>query len=95
MTIPNAYKPHQSESEKNTDDEEGATSLESEYKTYLKKLQAENSADVAYAVQRLVRGLGSPRESSRLGFAVALTEVSTCMAILYTFTDNKYSFSHV
>ena len=86
----------ESESEKNTDDEEeGATSLESEYKTYLKKLQAENAADVAYAVQRLVRGLGSPRESSRLGFAVALTEVSTYMAILYTFTDNKYSFSHV
>jgi DNA polymerase phi len=34
-----------------------------------------NASDVSYAVRRLVRGLASPRESSRLGFAVALTEV--------------------
>jgi hypothetical protein len=34
-----------------------------------------NAPDVAYSIRRLVRGLGSPRESSRLGFAVALTEV--------------------
>lgn len=32
--------------------------------------------DVAYTLKRLIRGLASPRESSRLGFAVALTEVS-------------------
>ena len=31
--------------------------------------------DVSYSIRRLVRGLASPRESSRLGFAVALTEV--------------------
>jgi hypothetical protein len=36
-----------------------------------------NAPDVAYSIRRLVRGLGSPRESSRLGFAVALTEVRT------------------
>ena len=36
-----------------------------------------NAEDVRYAIRRLVRGLASPRESSRLGFAVALTEVST------------------
>lgn len=35
-----------------------------------------NAQDVAYSIRRLVRGLASPRESSRLGFAVALTEVS-------------------
>lgn len=35
-----------------------------------------NAEDVVYTVRRLVRGLGSSRESSRLGFAVALTEVS-------------------
>ena len=35
-----------------------------------------NTQDVSYALRRLARGLGSPRESSRLGFAVALTEVS-------------------
>lgn len=35
-----------------------------------------NSQDVSYSLRRLIRGLASPRESSRLGFAVALTEVS-------------------
>ena len=36
-----------------------------------------NAQDVSYSIRRLVRGLASPRESSRLGFAVALTEVRT------------------
>ena len=40
-------------------------------------IDALNAPDVAYSIRRLVRGLGSPRESSRLGFAVALTEVRT------------------
>lgn len=39
------------------------------------KLDSLNAQDVSYAVRRLIRGLASPRESSRLGFAVALTEV--------------------
>lgn len=34
-----------------------------------------NAQDVSYSIRRLVRGLASPRESSRLGFSVALTEV--------------------
>jgi len=34
-----------------------------------------NAQDVAYSIRRLIRGLASSRESSRLGFAVALTEV--------------------
>lgn len=38
-------------------------------------LDGTNAPDVSYSVRRLVRGLASPRESSRLGFAVALTEV--------------------
>ncbi|TCD65622.1 hypothetical protein EIP91_002427 [Steccherinum ochraceum] len=38
-------------------------------------LDALNAADVSYSIRRLVRGLASPRESSRLGFAVALTEL--------------------
>lgn len=49
-----------------------------------------NAEDVRYAVRRLIRGLASPRESSRLGFAVALTEVrvgcfigETCMLSRY------------
>jgi hypothetical protein len=37
--------------------------------------EQELSSDVNYALRRLVRGLASPRDSSRLGFAVALTEV--------------------
>ncbi len=40
-------------------------------------LDAFNAQDVSYSIRRLVRGLASPRESSRLGFAVALTEVRT------------------
>jgi hypothetical protein len=38
-------------------------------------LEALNAQDVSYSIRRLIRGLASPRESSRLGFAVALTEV--------------------
>ncbi|KAF8522098.1 DNA polymerase phi-domain-containing protein [Hysterangium stoloniferum] len=38
-------------------------------------LDGPNASDVAYSVRRLVRGLASPRESSRLGFAVVLTEL--------------------
>jgi DNA polymerase phi len=40
-------------------------------------LDALNAQDVSYSIRRLVRGLASPRESSRLGFAVALAEVSS------------------
>lgn len=38
-------------------------------------LESLNAPDVVYSVRRLVRGLASSRESSRLGFSVALTEV--------------------
>ncbi|KAF8626266.1 hypothetical protein AX15_004941 [Amanita polypyramis BW_CC] len=38
-------------------------------------LDAMNAQDVSYSIRRLIRGLSSPRESSRLGFAVALTEL--------------------
>lgn len=41
------------------------------------KLARENAPDVVYCIKRLIRGLGSSREHSRLGFAVALTEVSS------------------
>ncbi len=42
--------------------------------------EARNSEDVKYSVKRLVRGLASSRDSSRLGFAVALTEVGGACA---------------
>ena len=40
-----------------------------------KSLVAGNAEDVVYSIRRLIRGLGSSRENSRLGFSVALTEV--------------------
>ncbi|KAF7338414.1 hypothetical protein MVEN_02067200 [Mycena venus] len=49
--------------------------------------------DVSYSIRRLIRGLASPRESSRLGFAVALTELLsrldtvTCSQILALVID--------
>lgn len=40
------------------------------------ELDVLNAQDVSYSIRRLIRGLASPRESSRLGFGVVLTEVS-------------------
>ena len=50
------------------DDDEGAVNSD--------ELNLQNAQDVSYSIRRLIRGLASPRESSRLGFAVALTEVN-------------------
>ena len=50
-------------------------------------LDALNAPDVAYSVRRLVRGIASPRESSRLGFAVALTEVCTKLQFISMIHD--------
>lgn len=41
-----------------------------------KVLDESLASEVAYSLRRLLKGLASPRENSRLGFAVALTEVS-------------------
>ncbi|KAF5365721.1 hypothetical protein D9758_003270 [Tetrapyrgos nigripes] len=41
----------------------------------LDALDTLNAQDVSYSVRRLIRGLASSRESSRLGFSVALTEL--------------------
>lgn len=41
----------------------------------VKHLEEGLAPEVSYALKRLIRGLASPRESSRIGFAVALTEV--------------------
>ncbi|KAJ7632481.1 DNA polymerase phi-domain-containing protein [Roridomyces roridus] len=52
-----------------------------------------HAQDVSYSIRRLIRGLASPRESSRLGFAVALTELLsrldtvTCSQILALILD--------
>ncbi|KAI0340127.1 hypothetical protein BDW22DRAFT_1486396 [Trametopsis cervina] len=60
-------------------------------------LDASNAQDVSYSIRRLVRGLASPRESSRLGFAVALTELLsrltsiTCAQIVALVLDSSLS----
>ncbi|KAI6131878.1 DNA polymerase phi-domain-containing protein [Pisolithus croceorrhizus] len=54
-----------------------------------------NSPDVSYSIRRLVRGLASPRESSRLGFSVALTELLsrintvTCAQVVSLISDSS------
>jgi DNA polymerase phi len=42
----------------------------------------EKGTDLTYALTRLVKGLSSGRESARLGFGMALTEVRSCKAML-------------
>ncbi len=42
-----------------------------------KLLEKELPTEIAYAFKRLLRGLASPRQSSRIGFAVSLTQVSS------------------
>lgn len=39
------------------------------------RIDEQNASEVAYALRRLVRGLASPRENARVGFAVALSEL--------------------
>ncbi|KAG6895358.1 hypothetical protein C0992_001665, partial [Termitomyces sp. T32_za158] len=56
-----------SDEEDEDEDEEGPSKSDA--------LDLLNVQDVSYSIRRLVRGLASPRESSRLGFAVALTEL--------------------
>lgn len=56
------------------------------------ELEKLNAPDVAYSIHRLIRGLASPRESSRLGFAVALTEVClVCPCALFDCIFNNLS----
>ncbi|WWD05770.1 hypothetical protein V865_003853 [Kwoniella europaea PYCC6329] len=56
-------------------DDEDSQVKDKESEKLDKRLSKDNSEDVVYCVKRLVRGLGSSRESSRLGFAVTLTEL--------------------
>ncbi|GMK55691.1 hypothetical protein CspeluHIS016_0207470 [Cutaneotrichosporon spelunceum] len=58
------------------DEEEGPAAVDPVLAAKLDAALARNNApDVVYSIKRLVRGLGSSREHSRLGFAVALTEL--------------------
>lgn len=62
------------DSPETSEDEEDGTEQKSDGLKHL------NAQDVAYSIRRLIRGLASPRESSRIGFAVALTEVRTIIS---------------
>jgi len=66
-------------SDDDEDDDEHAAARNAEAAKLDAALARNNSPDVVYTVKRLIRGLASSRESSRLGFAVALTEV--CLQI--------------
>lgn len=86
----NNFKPSDTSASGSSEDEEEEKGDE-ETKVDLEKL---NASDVAYSIRRLIRGLASPRESSRLGFAVALTEVCLvcfCDIASHT-TDCIFSF---
>lgn len=77
------------------DDEEIQGQGEQERKKRQDDLDVLNAQDVSYSIRRLVRGLASPRESSRLGFAVALTELLsrlntvTCAQVLTLILDSS------
>ncbi len=70
------------EDSKNESSSEGDENDSDEFERYSENLDQNNATDVAYAIRRLIRGLASARESSRLGFAVALTEVRTIPSVL-------------
>ena len=53
----------------------------SEVKAIETWIERRHAPDVSYAIKRLIRGLSSPREYSRVGFAVTLTKVSTFQSI--------------
>ncbi|KAI0713431.1 DNA polymerase phi-domain-containing protein [Earliella scabrosa] len=75
--------------ETSEDEDEGKDSAKSD------GLDVLNAQDVSYSIRRLIRGLASPRESSRLGFAVALTELLaridtvTCSQIVQLVLDSS------
>jgi DNA polymerase phi len=69
------HVPSASSGETSSEDEDEEDGDGGQPRSRKDSLDRSNAPDVAYSIRRLVRGLASPRESSRLGFAVALTEV--------------------
>ncbi|WFD02766.1 DNA-directed DNA polymerase [Malassezia obtusa] len=54
---------------------EPAAASDAEASAAEQRIDQQNSSEVGYALRRLVRGLASPRENARMGFAVALSEL--------------------
>ena len=69
------FTPFSPESSSEEDDDDEDEEMGAKLGVSNDGLDGPNAPDVSYSIRRLVRGLASPRESSRLGFAVALTEV--------------------
>lgn len=70
--------PEETEQDDAADEQDIASALvvdEAEAEAVEEALGNRTVADLMYALRRLLRGLASPRESSRLGFAVVLTEL--------------------
>lgn len=80
-----------SSDEEDEEDEDEEDAEDSEEKNEADEaLNLLNAADVSYSIRRLIRGLASPRESSRLGFSVALTEVCLRQLFLFLRARNIY-----
>jgi len=76
-------KSHSDEEDDDSDeDEEGEKETTPRLKGKNDRLDDLNAQDVSYSIRRLIRGLASPRESSRLGFAVTLTEVGSVTSLM-------------
>ncbi|KIS71846.1 DNA-directed DNA polymerase [Mycosarcoma maydis] len=67
--------PSTSKASDQEDDRDAMAVDEKEAESVEEALGNRTVADLMYALRRLLRGLASPRESSRLGFAVVLTEL--------------------
>jgi DNA polymerase phi len=55
----------------------------------VERLEVLCAKDVLYALRRLIRGLPSPRQGARQGFALALTEVSILLFYSCDTTNNN------
>lgn len=79
-----------SEQEEDSEDKRQGSSI----KPIERWIEKHHAPDVSYAIKRLIRGLASPRESSRLGFAVTLTQVRIVVNICAHLTT-PLSFSQI
>ncbi|TKY90506.1 hypothetical protein EX895_000504 [Sporisorium graminicola] len=90
ITLDLPTPPESSDADQDGDDADPSNALtvdEQEAEAVEEALGNRTVADLMYALRRLLRGLASPRESSRLGFAVVLTELLS--RIRYAVTANE------
>ena len=77
--LENFQQNFKSSNEESDEEDEDMNEVLEDNQSKIKNIEAfiekHHASDVSYAIKRLIRGLASPRESSRLGFAVTLTQV--------------------